>query len=372
MSEIKSTGMLPSVMAAKPDGPASQSGNSFISSLSNVKPEQAAALADKTYLALGKDRMKFSQFLTSFVKAFNQANPSGGVGAASGAAGGSGAVDVGAATQALLAFRNANDNVKNLDQAIGAIAKALPNLTQADFDSLMGSLKATTLSKQPSLGMPPPMKAGGMADQLGQNMNLSMVAPSEIDKFEIGLLEGQIAAAVGKNTASAASATGNPALDAILGDIVDIAKDGVTADEMESLVGILSATATLLLGPEKAEKALANLGLPGSSSSSGSSGSPVSVQINVGADESSNTPSANPVRSTSGSNGFDGMLTVKTNLLRRAMESGMAPDSTNFQAWELFLGGSSALTGGVSSDQEYSKALADSKKQKPVSSVDLS
>ena len=181
------------------------------------------------------------------------------------------------------------------------------------------------------------------------------------------MLEGQIASAVSKNTSAAASATGNKALDAVIGAITEIGKDGVTADEMESLVGILSATATALLGPEKAEKALASLGMAGGSSASDT---PNSAQVSVSAGDSGSAPGTNPAGTSIGRNSYDPMLTVKTNLLRNATASNRDPSSTNEQAYQLFIAGNSALSGGLSSGQEFSKAKTDSKKV--VSSVDLS
>jgi hypothetical protein len=354
MTSINSSAMLPSQMAMKSDASAVQSDNSFISNLANVKPDQAAALADKTFLALGKDGIKFLPFLTSFVNAFKQSGAA--PGSASPALSSAGKADVGAATQSLLSLRNTNSGVKDLDQAIASISKALPNLTQADFDSILANLKTASASAQAIPG----------------GMTMAANSRPEIDKFELSLLEGQIAAAVNKNSAAAGSQTGNKALDAVIGAISEIGNDGVTADEMKSLVGILSATASALLGPEKAASVLSTLD---SSANSNQAGSPqIIVNVETGSDQQSSTTAGgsatNPAGPSMGRNSYDPMLTVKTNLRNNAASSNWDPSSTNVQAYNLFIAGNSALSGGISSGQEFSKSMAANKK--PVSSVDLS
>lgn len=293
-------------VAQKSDSTAS-SAKSDIASLSNLTLDQVETLADKTFSALGKDGIKFLPFLTALVNAFKEPGGTGAGGAAGGkapAAGGGGKADVGASTQALLAFRNANPNVKDLDQILGSISKALPNLSQADFDSLLANLKTASAGAQPTAGSLP-----------GQGK-------AEIDKFEMGLLEAQLAAAVGKGSSAAASPTGNKILDTVLSAIADIAKDGVTPEESKSLTGILADTASALLGPEKAAGVLEKLGVPSAS------GQGNSLEINVTATQGVGGSNAQPAAQRGGSQLFDPGRNLDNFFERAGAESNFNPNNT--------------------------------------------
>lgn len=247
--------------------------------LSDLSLDQVATLADKAFSALGKDGIKFLPFLVALVNAFKQPGADGG-GATAGAgvaspkgasAANGGKADIGSSTQALLAFRNANSDVKDLDQILGSISKALPNLSQADFESILNNLKTASASAKPATG-----------SALGSGK-------AEIDKFELSLLEAQLSAATSKTSSASGSATGNKILDTIISAIAEIGKDGVTPEEMKSLVGILADTAIALLGPDKATEALNTLGLS-SPDSTQANGSAMGLTANNSAAES--TPRA--------------------------------------------------------------------------------
>jgi hypothetical protein len=348
MTSINTTALLPSQAALKIESSMASLGSSFIADLANIKPEQAAALADKTFSALGKDGIKLLPFLTAFVNAFKSGANSQSLAPAVSAGV---KVDIATATQKLLEFRNVNSAVKDIDQAIGAISKALPNLMQSDFENLITSLKVATASSQ---------KALTGFEKSKDPADIAAAAVSEVDKIELNLLEGQIEAAVAKTRTSSASSTDNKALDTVLNAIEDIAKDGVTPEEMQSLSEILSATTSALLKPEKASGLLSLL------DEVTTAGKALQANSNINAANDS----TNPTRSFTGQNSYDPMLTVKNNLFNNAAASDWDPSSTNVQAYNLFLAGNSALTGGLSSGQNFSKSNAANKK--PISSVDLS
>lgn len=241
MTTVTST-QLPSQLALAPDIEQKQTLGSIIASLSDIAPDKVSAFADKAFLALGKDGVKFLPFLTALVRAFQP--PAGNTGtpgsAGAGNAGGAAKVDVGAATKALIELRSNNPGVKGLDAAIGKISAALPNLSASQFEGILSSLAA-------ALG-----PANGVTGGAG--------GKAEIDGTELTLLQGQIDAAKASNAQAGQSATGNAALDAVLQAIGDIAAGGLEPGEAADLAQVFASLVAALMPPGKNGETLQALG----------------------------------------------------------------------------------------------------------------
>lgn len=351
--------LMPTQLAMGADRAGPTSVGSIISSLANVSPAKVGAFADQAFLALGNEGVKFLPFLTALIKAFQG---TGGPANADGAGAKGRPVDIGQATQDLLALRNANSDVANIDKAIGAISKALPALTQEQFDDLVKSVKTAA-------------QVAGSAAAPGQT--------ATIDATELGLINDLIAASKSANKDAAASPTGNAALDAVLSAIKDIAQGGVEPSERSSLAQVLASLVGALLPPDQADSVLRNLGGP--SAPSGpvgvTPGFGVTIDIRpsigtfdgglgggLGAGMTTGRPGAgmfdpvagfygggSPLGGRGGS--YDGMAFVLRDLYASAAQNGFDPLATNTQAYNMMLTALQDAASRVAGSRTQNQAL---------------
>lgn len=358
------------------------SSSAIVASIANATSSQVDSFADQTFSALGQNGVQYLPFLTALANAFSSSGSSSGAGSGSGVAS-QGAtagatpadppVNVGQATQQLLALRNADSGVSNIDSAISAIAGALPNLTQSQFSSLLATLSvaaqggasgSSTPTAGASTGASPTSPAAA-----GAAGKTAATGPSgKIDDLDLSLLNSQINSYTTSNAAAGSSATGNAAFDAVLSAIKSAVANGSPNSQatQSQVAGILSDITSALLPPSQAASVNANLqsalngtgtlGLSAApTSASTPSGAPsyASQATQSGANPlmtssgvSVQSTSATPARSVPSYDTYDPMTAAYTDLLNSYAAAGGAnnPNSTAAMVLSMF---SNALSGNT-------------------------